>query len=135
MAFVHGKDSVITVATKELTSYVTDVAFNTSADVAETSVMGLDSKTYLPGLKDGTISITGRFDSTATSGPDDVLTAALGTSVAIEYGPEGSANGKIKASCNAICTAYNRTSPVGDIVAFSAEFQITGDVTEGTYSS
>lgn len=136
MAFVHGKDSVIHVDGDELTTFVTDVAFNRSADVAETSTMGQGSKTYLAGMKDGTISLTGRFDSTASTGPDAVLEPLLGgAAVEIEYGPEGDANGKVKVTADAILTAYNRTSPIGDIVAFTAELQVSGEVTEGTWSA
>jgi hypothetical protein len=79
--------------------------------------------------------VSGRYDDTASTGPNAVLDSIVGTEVAIIYGPEGDSNGDVKVTCQAICTAYNRTSPVGDVVAFSCEFQITGDVTETTYSS
>lgn len=136
MAFVHGKDSVFTLDSAALTAYLTDVAFNNSVDMAETSVMGLEAKTYLSGLSDGTISLTGRYDSTAVSGPDVKLNGLVGldTPVTFEYGPEGGTTGKVKYSGSCFLTAYNVSSPLGDIVAFTAELQITGAVVKGTYS-
>jgi hypothetical protein len=56
-------------------------------------------------------------------------------SLSFEYGPEGSASGRIKYTGECICTSYEPGSPVGDVVTYSAEYQITGPVTRGTYSS
>ena len=62
MAFVHGKDSVIKIdnaggTLTDISSYVNNVDFPITADVAETTVMGDDNKTYIVGLKDATLSI------------------------------------------------------------------------------
>jgi len=134
MAFVHGKDSHFELDGEDLTPFLTDVSLNKSAETAETSVMGIENKTYIEGLKDGTISMSGRYDSTASTGPDAVLSGASGE-VAFEYGPEGTANGKVKYTGNCIVTSYQISSPVGDVVGFTADAQITGAVTKGTYSA
>lgn len=137
MAFTHGKDSVFTFDTVALTSFITDVSLDRSAEMAETTTMAAEAKTYISGLTDATISVSGRWDSTTTTGPDENLNTWLGEEAAsaFEFGPEGSANGKVKYSGNAYCTSYNTSAPVGDVVAFTAEFQITGAVTRGTYSA
>lgn len=136
MARSHGKNSYISVDTVNLTTYVDNIDVNKSKDVAETSAMGQNSKTYVTGLKEATITISGRWDDTATTGPDAVLAAAYADEdpVAIEYGPEGNSTGEVKVSASAICTSFNRTSSLGDVVAFTADFQVTGDVTEGTFA-
>lgn len=137
MAFVHGKDSVFTIDSDTLTTYLTDISLDRSVDEAETSTMGGESKTFLPGMDEATISIAGRYDSTASTGPDAVLAALVGndTLVAFEYGPEGSANGAVKYSGNCFATSYNVSAPVADIVAFTATFRVSGAVTKGTYSA
>lgn len=136
MAFVHGKDSVFTVNTKELSAYLTQADISNSVDMAETSTMGSEAKSYVSGLSDATISIAGFYDSTGTTGPDAVLNALVGgdSSTTFEYGPEGGTSGKVKYSGNCFLTSYNVTAPVGDVVGFAADFQVTGAVTKTTYS-
>jgi hypothetical protein len=134
MAKVHGKDSFFELNSVELSAFLTEISVSRSGDVAEASTMGDSAKEYMPGLKDATISISGRWDDTASTGPDAVLSAALGTEVAFEYGPEGDDSGDIKHSGNCIVTAYNVSSSIGDVVAFTAEMQVTGAVTVGTFT-
>lgn len=136
MAFVHGKGSVFTIASKELTSYLDSVELNISGDTAESTTLGATAKSYLAGVPDSTISISGKYDSTATTGPDAVLQGLVGsdTASAFEYGPEGGDTGDVKYSGDCFMTGYKVTSPVGDVVAFTADFQCTGAITKGTYS-
>jgi hypothetical protein len=136
VAFVHGKDSVFTVNSKDLSAYLTQADLSNSVDMAETSTMGSEAKSYISGLSDNTISIAGFYDSTGTSGPDAVLNALVGSdsSTTFEYGPEGGTSGKVKYSGSCFLTSYNVTAPIGDVVGFAADFQTTGAVTKGTYS-
>lgn len=136
MAFVHGKDSYFMLNAVELTTFITDVSFNQSVDVAETSTMGGEAKSYLAGMSDSTISISGRYDSTVTTGPDAVLSVQVGADAVVAwiFGPEGGTTGKEKYNGNCILTSYNMTAPVADIVAFTAEFQVSGAITKGTFA-
>lgn len=134
MAFIHGKDSYFEIDSDDLTAFLTDVSLSTSFDTAETSTMGTEAKTYIQGMSDATISISGRYDSTASTGPDAVLNGLTGA-VPFEFGPEGGANGNVKYSGSCIKTGYNVSAPIGDVVAFTAEFQVTGVVTKGTFSA
>lgn len=136
MAFVHGKDSVFKLdnsggSLTDISSYVNNVDFPETADVAETSVLGASNKTYIVGLKDATIGLTGFFDATA----DAIFGAVIGQSATLsfEYSPEGTATGKIKYTGECILTNYALSSPVGDVVAYSADLQVSGAVTRGTH--
>jgi hypothetical protein len=69
MAFVHGKDSVFKLdnasgSLTDISAFVNNVDFPETADVAETTTLGDSSKSYIVGLKDATISISGLWDST-----------------------------------------------------------------------
>lgn len=136
MAFVHGKDSVFTVNSKDLSAFLTQADLGNEVGLAETSTMGVEAKTYISGLSDATISIAGFYDSTGTTGPDAVLNALVGSdsSTTFEYGPEGGTTGKVKYSGSCFLTSYQISAPVGDVVAFSGDFQVTGAITKGTYS-
>lgn len=136
MAFVHGKDSVFKLdnasgSSTDISAFVNNVDFPETADVAETSVLGASNKTYLVGLKDATIGLTGFFDATA----DAIFGAVIGQSATLsfEYSPEGTASGKIKYTGECILTNYALSSPVGDVVAYSGDLQVSGAVTRGTH--
>ena len=136
MAFVHGKSSVFKLdnasgSLTDISAFVNNVDFPETADVAETSVLGASNKTYIGGLKDATISLSGLFDATV----DAILGAVVGQTATLsyEYSPEGTASGKVKYTGEAILTNYALSSPVGDVVAYSADLQCSGAVTRGTH--
>ena len=138
MAFTHGKDSVFKLdnasgSLTDISSYVNNVDFPESADVSETTTLGSagNSKTYIAGLKDSSISLSGLWDATA----DAIFGAVVGQSATLsyEYSPEGTASGKIKYTGEAILTSYSISSPVGDAVGYSADLQVSGAVTRGSH--
>ena len=136
MAFVHGKDSVFKLdnsggSLTDISAYVNSVDMPQTVDVAETTVLGKDNKTYIVGLKDATISLAGLWDSTA----DAIFGAVLGQSATLsfEYSPEGTTSGKVKYTGEAILTSYSKNSPVGDVVSYSADLQVSDAVTRGTH--
>jgi len=138
MAFTHGKDSVFKLdnasgSLTDISSFVNNVDFPESADVSETTTLGSagNSKTYIAGLKDSSISLSGLWDATA----DAIFGAVVGQSATLsyEYSPEGTASGKIKYTGEAILTSYAISSPVGDAVGYSADLQVSGAVTRGTH--
>ncbi|QDP46755.1 MAG: hypothetical protein Tp156SUR915002_45 [Prokaryotic dsDNA virus sp.] len=136
MAFVHGKSSVFKLdnsggSLTDISSFVNNVDFPETADVAETSTLGSSNKSYIAGLKDATISLSGLFDATV----DAILGAVIGQSATLsfEYSPEGTASGKVKYTGECILTSYSLSSPVGDVVGYSADLQVSGAVTRGTH--
>lgn len=136
MAFVHGKTADFRLddsggTLRDISAYCDSVDFPQTADTAETTTFGAGSKTYLAGLKDSTISISGSWDATL----DGYLAPVVGqaATVSFQYGPAGTTAGNIKFTGEAILTSYQVSAPVGDKVSFSAELQVTGAVTRGTY--
>lgn len=136
MAFTHGKDSVFKLdnsggSLTDISAYVNNVDFPETVDVAETTVLGKDNKTYIVGLKDATISLSGLWDSTA----DAIFGAVLGQSATLsfEYSPEGTGSGAVKYTGETILTNYAISSPVGDVVAYSADLQVSDSITRGTH--
>ena len=135
--FRHGKSTVFKVdnnagSLTDISNTLTDVSFPQSVDTAETTAFGSSAKTYIVGLTDATFSVSGNFDATV----DAHLAAIVGKadSVSFEYGPEGSTATFVKYTGEALLTSYEKSGAVGDVVTFSAEFQVTGAVTRGTYA-
>ena len=137
MAFSHGKAAVFKLdnaagTLTDVSGYLTDVSQSRSTDTAETQTLGDASKEYLAGLKDATFSLEGKWDPAL----DVILDAALGASSTktFEYGPAGTASGAIKYVGECICTSYEVSTGIDGAAEFSAELQVTGDVTRGTWA-
>jgi len=135
--FTHGKATVFKVdnsggSLTTISDVLTDVSLPQTIETAETTSFGSNAKTYIVGLSDATISISGNFDVTVDAHLSSVLGQAA--TLSFEYGPEGLATGDAKYTGECLMTSYEKSGAVGDVVTFSAEFQVTGAVTRGTYS-
>ena len=137
MAFVHGKSAAFKLdndsgSLVDYSAYLEDISFPRSVETAETTTFGSSAKSYITGLSDATISLSGKFDAAA----DATLAAVLGQSATLsfEYGPAGSTTGLVKYSGEAIMTSYEVGATVGDVVTASVELQVTGAITRGTWS-
>ena len=132
--FAHGKSTDFALddtggTSRSLANTLTDVSFPQSIDTAETTAFGSTNKSYIVGLKDTTISVSGLWDATI----DGYLSGTEPASRSFIYGPAGSTGGNVKYTGEAIMTNYSQGNPVGDVVTFTADFQVTGAVTRGTY--
>lgn len=137
MTVSHGSKAVIKFGTSgapttltDISQYVENISFPEEAETHEVTTLGATSKSYIAGLKDATISIDGVFDPVA----DEHLNGILGLGVSFEYGPQGTATNAVKYTGECICTSYEVETPSGDAGTFSAEFQVSGGVTRGTYA-
>jgi hypothetical protein len=135
--FRHGKSTVFKVdnsggSLTDISNTLTDVSFPRSVDTAETSAFGDSAKTYIVGLSDATVSVSGNFDATVDAHLAGVLGQAA--TLSFEYGPEGSTSPQVKYTGECILTSYEKSGAIGDVVTYSAEFQVTGAVTRGTYA-
>lgn len=138
MAFAHGKAAVFKLDDsggnlRDLSSYLNDVSMPRDIETAETTTFGVSgsAKTYITGLTDATISISGLFDATA----DGYLAGVVGqaATLSFEYGPTGSTASMIKYTGECILTSYEVSASVGDSVQASADLQVTAAITRTTW--
>ncbi len=124
-----------TVATKDISIYCDSVTFERSNDVLDTTTFGSVAHTFVTGLTNGTITVAGLWDKTASTGSYTVLAPLVGTltSSAFVWGPEGTTAGKVKYTGSCVLDTYTESDPVADLIKFTAKFQITGAVTAGVY--
>ena len=133
--FVHGKSTNFTLddtsgTVRNISDTLTSVDFPASIDTAETTAFGATAKSYIVGLEDTTISLSGIWDATV----DGYITGgAEPASRTFVYGPAGSTVSNIKYTGEAIVTSYSISNPVGDVVTYSLDLQVTGAVTRTTY--
>lgn len=132
MARVHGKGVVITVATKNISPHTNSVEWGREAEAHEDTGFGSNSKTYTGGLLDGSITLGGMYDTTASVGPRVALEPLLGTNAVVVYQPEGLGTGKPTKTVTALVKSYKETAPVADMVTWTAELQMSGDAVTTT---
>lgn len=141
MAFTHGKKSKFSIDNSsgslvDISAYCEEVSLSRDIETAETTTFGNDAKTYIIGLSDATISVSGKFDAAGASTVDAVLSGILGqeATVSFEYVPGGGTIGSSNPGYQGECylTSYEVSGSVGDVTSFSASFQITGAVTRAT---
>lgn len=130
----HGKSTYISVATKDISAYTTDSQFKHAADKHEVTAYGATGHEYADGLglKAHHFTCSGWFDTTASTGTAAVLDGQEGQLLAIVRRIQGTGTGKPEQTFNAVLDDYTETSPVADIVKWSANFTVSGDVSNST---
>ena len=132
--FVHGKSTDFELddtggTSRSLSTVLTSVDFPEVIETAETTAFGATSKSYIVGLRDATISVSGLWDATV----DGYIIGTEPATRSFIFGPAGSTSSNVKYTGECILTNYSISNPVGDVVTFSLDLQVTGNVTRGTY--
>lgn len=132
MPLTHGRLTVIKLGSADISAWVNTSDYDDGADSHDTTTYGKSGKTYAGGLRDGTLTFGGLYD-TATGGPEATIRPLLGTTTTFEYGPEGSVSGKKKVSGSGVLTSFKTTNPVGDMVRWTSTVKVSDVPTVGTY--
>ena len=86
-------------------------------------------KSFISGLKSGTINIAGFYNPTDTNGQVAMFTAFLaGTLLTTTQKPKVLVDGTNGFTADGIITAYNVDATVAGTVAFSATIQLSGTI-------
>lgn len=140
MTMYHGKGLAFKIdnaagTLQTLTSFIDSVDLDSSVDMGETTTAGAEDKTFVSGQAEHDLSISGKWDDTASTGPDVVLSGLIGneTTSTFEFGPSGSTSGRVKYSGECFMTGYKRSAPSAGVVTFTADFKVTAAVTRGTW--
>lgn len=141
----HGKN--VSVKLDNLAGTLTDISrkgtsvnIDREAELLEVTAFQATAKEYIVGFKDAKIQIEGNADATIATHSNAILgeteptggTAEEGFD--FEIGPEGTTTGKRKYTGKALLVKYSESMGVGAANKFSAELQVTGDVTVGTFA-
>lgn len=133
MSATHGSVAVFKIGTHaapttvtNMSDYGNSVGLTLNRDSSEVTTFALQSKKYIPGLKDATVPFEGPLDDASDQIMWDLYDN--GTIVDFEYYPAGEGTGKPKYEGKLFVTSYEVTSEVSDANQTSGEFQVTGDV-------
>lgn len=130
MAFVHGKDTVVTLDGNDLSAFASQSEITRNADSHDVTTYGRQAHNFNGGLKNGTANMSGTYDN-GTSGPRAVIDPLLGTKVTFVRQPEGEGIGLAQDSVTVLVLNYVETNPVADMVTWSCEMQLS-DVIDTT---
>jgi hypothetical protein len=142
MAPTHGKDTSFKIedsvgsTLRDISAQCTSVTFSRQNDNHDTTCFGAEGHTFINGLTNGTIQVQGWWDSTASTGTATVIDSLVGldgTTLSWEYGPFGTTTGFVKYTGESVLKSVDVSTPVADLVSFTMQVQISGDVTKGTF--
>lgn len=104
-----------------ITGYLNKIEAPYTVDTAETSVFGSNNKSFIPGMKDATLSAEGLFDGDVDA-VDQLFNSALAganTANNLIWFPQGNTVGNIGYGLSMIQTAYNVMGTKDDAVKIS----------------
>lgn len=132
--FYHGKSTNFSLddtggTSRDLSDVLVSVDFPEVVETGTVTAFGATYQSYIVGLRDATISVSGIWDSTV----DGYIIGTEPATRTFIFGPAGSTSGYVKYTGECILTNYSVSSPVADVVTFSMDLQCTGGVTRTTF--
>ena len=124
----------VTINSVDLSSYVTSITLSQSADNLEDTAMGDTSRSYIGGLKSGSVDIEFNADF-AASKTEATIFPLVGTYPAVVVKPVDASVSATNPSFtfNAIVTEWDTLNgSVGEIATHSISWPITGAITKAT---
>lgn len=131
MAFVHGKDTFISLGGTNLSTFTNTSEFDVSADEHDVTCYGADDHAFSGGLLTGAVSMGGVYDDGA-AGPKAIIEPLIGTLATLIRRPEGTGSGLPQESLSVLVKRYVETNPVADMITWSCEMTKSGAVTRTT---
>ena len=129
MATDLGKEGTVQVGSNAIAE-IRGFSIDETIDTVEDTSMGDSSKTYLASIKDFSGSVDVLYDETDTNGQTAL---SVGSSVTLNFAPEGTDSGDVKLTGTAIVTGKSVTSSFDGLVESTITVQGTGGLTTTTY--
>jgi hypothetical protein len=133
MAMTHGRLTYFKINSIDLSPWTDTSDYNDEADLHETTTYGKSAKTYAPGLLNRSISLGGLYDAAAAAIEATMRPLVGAAATAFEFGPEGNSPTKKKISGSALVKSFKTSQPVGGMVRWTAEVQVTDAHTVGVF--
>ena len=124
MAFTTGVNTDAYINGVDLTSYLSGDDVGASVDAIDVTPHGVTSKTYIPGLQQTSVNVSGFFDP-QSGGNELTLRAVLGTVAMWTILPAGDTAGARGQAVYGFETDYRQSAPVAGAVSITASSQGT----------
>lgn len=130
----HGKTTQVTINAVNISEHTNNTEWPHTGDSHDVTTYKADdtdtAHEYLGGLTDSTVTIAGVYDTDAATGPGNIIEPLIGTITEFTYAVEGLGTGKPMRTMDVLVTSYAETSPVADVITWTAELQVTGMITK-----
>lgn len=133
MAFSHGSLATFEIdpaggtSYTDVSEYLNEAGLDTEVDTAETTTLGKVAKTYIPGLEDGTVSLSGLYDPAF-----DALVHSMkraNPNPTFRYRPVGSGVGLPEYTGECVLSSHGIGTSVSEAATIEAEVQLSDEVT------
>jgi hypothetical protein len=131
--FVHSKDTVVLLNSVDLSSMTDSSEIEEGFDTHDVTPYGVEDHNYRGGLGDHKAKMSGTYYS-GTTGPRAVIKPLRGSTVTFIRRPEGTGAGLPQDSCSVIVEKYVETAPVADMIKWSCDMKISGEVDDTAQS-
>jgi hypothetical protein len=123
MAFVHSKSARVLLNEMSVSGKLHAVSMGHSREVSEATVFTDSGATFLPGLRSGALSLSGRWETAGVGTLQAEIAAATGVddSLLVSAAPEGFAVGNPVFICVGDLSGYTVDATVSDVVGFQLE--------------
>jgi hypothetical protein len=131
MAFIHGKDTYVSVDGDDLSQYTQQSDMTREADEHDVTGYGADDYVFQGGLLKGGFTMSGNY-SDDVAGPRAVIEPLIGTNVTVVRRPAGTGAGKPQESFSVHVKKYVESNPYAGQITWTAEFTKSGAITKTT---
>lgn len=125
--FIHGKDTFISLDGDDLSEATNASELGLTADTHDVTTYGKGAHVYQGGLTDGTAKMSGIYES-GSAGPKAIIQPLVGQTVELIRRPEGTGSGKPQDKVDVVVKGYTESSPVADMVTWTADLQCSDTV-------
>jgi hypothetical protein len=126
-------NAYVKIGTVDFSDLIASIEFSDEAEEIETTAFGQTGRTRVGGLRDQSISLDFHVDFDPSE-VDDTISPLVGTVVAIEFAPKGTAIGTAnpKWSGNVLVTEWGWGGGVGELATKSVTWPVDGVLSRGT---
>lgn len=129
MAFVAGKNVTFSLNTTAIGAFLSNVSLTRNGDTLDVTTFGDSDREFIQGLRSATITISGYFDPTASTGPDAVLATSFADADGVAFSLVFGTGTTVTYAGSCLVASYETTAAVDGLIAFSASLTATGAIT------
>lgn len=129
MAFAAGKNVTFSLNGTAIGTFLSNVSLTRNGDTLDVTTFGDSDREFIQGLRSATITISGYFDPTASTGPDAVLATAFADADGVAFSLVFGTGTTVTYSGSCLVASYETTAAVDGLIAFSASLTATGAIT------
>ena len=127
-SFTHGRLTVLKIGANDISGATKTSTFSGSADVHDVTGYGATGHAKAGGLTDGKFTASGTYDLTTVTGTLATMEGKEGTSQTLTRQVKGTLTGNPQEVFTGVLSKFDVSSPVDDMVTWSAEWDVSGAV-------